>query len=261
MLRDLVQRVKRSVAWVRGRPSNSAAARNPTAWAMAIPISTPTAFCAEVVPMSAASSTRPRTSSTTAAPRIRVAPRLELAPSSSSTAAVTPMLVAVSVAPMKSAGSGAMPKALAPSVPSSRGTTIPTSARTAAGRATWRTFSSSVSSPTRNSRTHSPIWARPKRGSPSAPWPGSSTTPRREGPRSTPATISPTTAGRPQRRATAPRSFAETRTMGRSQWSCTAVPTSAYGAGASRYPATAQEASSSAPQRAARGQIRGYAPQ
>ena len=99
-----------------------------------------TAIPGVTTPTRTESRSRPSTSSSTAAPRITEASRVDSARSSDKTDAVTPMLVAVSVAPTNTADSWPYPQARASPQPNRNGITMPANAVIVAGFQTLRNF-------------------------------------------------------------------------------------------------------------------------
>ncbi len=159
--------------------------------------------------------TSPSTSSTTAAPRtIRDSSAFSV-PRSPNTRAVIPTLVAVSAAPMNTAGFVSCPSASATPKPVANGTTTPITATAVATPPTRRRSIRSISMPTRNSSNSTPTWASTSIDTPRSPV--SSTQPSTEGPMMMPPMISPSTAGVPIRSASSPNSTAAPSTTRRSR--------------------------------------------
>ena len=160
--------------------------------------------------------TRPITSSATAAPSTMRASVVARARRSPKTRAVMPTLVAVSAAPTKSDVVEVEAEQLAwRPMPSTNGATTPTVATCSEARPTLPSSRRSISRPT-SSRAGSRRARRASRStSSSAP-----TRPSSDGPMRMPATISPTTAGTPMRSAISAASLAATRTtrMSRRTW-------------------------------------------
>src|SRR5687768_3507931 len=188
------------------RPTSNAAATNPNAIAvMSATLPTdrvaPPTICATTARM-----IRPTMSSSTAAPSTTCDSRSCSRPRSASTRAVMPTDVAVSDAPTTRAGSSGSPSCVATRYPRAKGRTTPTRATVAAAPPTERSRRRSVSSPMWNRRMRTPISA----STCSTGRPGS-TSPRIDGPRRTPASNSPTTAGCPKRSASSPSALAAMR--------------------------------------------------
>ena len=83
----------------------------------------------------------------TAAPRMVIAARVSMSLSSWRVAAVIPTLVAVRIAPMKTADAGPSPKRSATALPATNGTRTPPQAARKAPRPTDRIAAALVSSP------------------------------------------------------------------------------------------------------------------
>lgn len=121
---------------------------------------------AATAPLATARTTRPSTSSMSAAPRMICPSRLWVTPRSFKTRAVIPTLVADNVAPTKRcarAGPSGISHAAAPQ-PRSNGTTTPISATSMEDHPTRSNARRSASRPTSNSRIKTPIWARNRSG-------------------------------------------------------------------------------------------------
>ena len=169
---------------------------------------------ARITPAMMASTTRPSTSSITAAPRMMRALGVRIACASCSTRAVMPTDVAASIAPRKactihdSPGSSAMPTPK----PSAIGITIPASATFVAGMPTASMSRGVDSRPTSNSSRIAPSSARI--ANVSLPCSETRLGPPKSArlPSRMPKTSSPRTAGWPTRSTSAPRSFAPTST-------------------------------------------------
>ena len=152
------------------------------------------------------SSTRPITSSATAAPStVRASTRVS-APRSLNTRAVMPTLVAASAAPTNSAVSLDSPNPSATPKPIATGTTTPIVATVIDDFPTDRRSPRLSSRPTSSSSRITP--SSPRTSSVMS-WP---TSDRTDGPMMMPARISPTTAGMPTRSASSAASFAASRT-------------------------------------------------
>ena len=151
--------------------------------------------------------TSPSTSSATAAPSTVRASTLASARRSLNTRAVMPTLVAASAAPRNNAVLSPSPMALITRKPETMGTATPTSATEMDARPTAASSPRSISMPT---------WSN-SRITPSSPSTASvsllRTRSNADGPITTPARISATTAGKPIRSAISAAIFAATRTI------------------------------------------------
>src|SRR6267143_2994591 len=153
-------------------------------------------------PLTTAKSASPRTSSTTAAPRTTCAAGSCSRPRAERTRAVIPTLVAVRVAPMKTAGRVGIPQSDASPKPSASGHRTPTAATTVDWRPARRSSSRSDSRPISKRRRTTPTSASDMKTG--ERW----TSPRTPGPIRTPARSSPRTAGCPTRSRPSPPSLA-----------------------------------------------------
>ena len=145
-------------------------------------------------------------SSATAAPRTVRASMLASARRSPKTRAVMPTLVAVSAAPTKTASLPSNPSPSPAKMPVTIGTTTPTIATAMDARPTDLSSRRSISMPTSSSRRMTPSSASVRMTS------FGSTKPKTDGPMSTPAKISATTAGMLMRSAISAAIFAATST-------------------------------------------------
>ena len=157
---------------------------------------------------------RPRTSSATAAPRTIRDSIDASALKSPKTRAVIPTLVAVSAAPNSSAVFVDSPNNSPTPSPAANGTTTPTTATAIDAPPTFRSSTRSVSMPTESRSNSTPISASTATETPRAP--SSWIRPITDGPTSTPATISPSTAGTRRRSASSATTFAAVTIISRS---------------------------------------------